>query len=432
MHRPPTTLAQLQSGALSGARRLKLSEGLAEFPRAIFDLADTLEELDLSGNALSALPDDLHRLRRLRVLFASGNPFTELPEALGACPALELVGFKACRIERVGAGALPPALRWLILTDNRIQTLPDTLGRCPRLQKLMLAGNQLRHLPDTLHACARLELVRIAANGFEELPPVLLDLPRLAWLAYAGNPFSDALEVQAVAAHPGADIDWSALDVGDRLGEGASGMIHGAQWRRDPEAPLAVAVKLFKGAVTSDGLPRSEMAACIAAGTHANLIGIEGRIVGHPRATQGLVMQRIDLRWRNLAGPPSLGSCTRDVYAPELRFTPSAALRLAQGITDAVRHLHQRGILHGDLYAHNIVCDDGGNARLGDFGAASFLPAGDEVACRALRRIEHRALGCLIEELVERLSPAVDPAERRAARDLRAMAQAVLGEARAG
>ena len=70
-----------------GTRRLQLSRGLTEFPREIFELADTLEVLDLSGNALATLPDDLHRLHRLRVLFCSDNRFTELPEAIGRCSA---------------------------------------------------------------------------------------------------------------------------------------------------------------------------------------------------------------------------------------------------------------------------------------------------------------------------------------------------------
>jgi len=36
--------------------------------------------------------------------------------------------------------ALPPMLRWLILTDNRIDRLPEVLGERPHLQKLMLSG----------------------------------------------------------------------------------------------------------------------------------------------------------------------------------------------------------------------------------------------------------------------------------------------------
>jgi Leucine-rich repeat (LRR) protein len=69
-----------------------------------------------------------------------------------------MVGFKANRIATVPAASLPARLRWLILTDNEIETLPGELGRCIDLQKLMLSGNRLHELPETLAGCHRLEL----------------------------------------------------------------------------------------------------------------------------------------------------------------------------------------------------------------------------------------------------------------------------------
>jgi hypothetical protein len=69
------SLEDLNTGKLHGIRRLDLSCGLTEFPRAIFELADSLEVLNLSGNALSSLPDDLYRLRHMRILFVSDNDF---------------------------------------------------------------------------------------------------------------------------------------------------------------------------------------------------------------------------------------------------------------------------------------------------------------------------------------------------------------------
>ena len=117
-------LGRLRAGELAGAQRLDLSCGLTELPPEVFALADSLEVLNLSGNALRTLPHDLHRLHRLRVLFCSDNQFTELPEAVGQCPRLEMVAFKANQIAQVPAAALPPQLRWLILTDNEITELP--------------------------------------------------------------------------------------------------------------------------------------------------------------------------------------------------------------------------------------------------------------------------------------------------------------------
>lgn len=392
------TLAQLKAGQLAGITRLDLSCGLTEFPREIFELADSLEILNLSGNSLNSLPDDLHRLPHLRVLFCSDNRFTELPACLGQCAKLSMIGFKANQISRVPAAALPPQLRWLILTDNRISELPQALGERPLLQKLMLAGNQLAQLPESLANCHNLELLRIASNRFTRLPQWLLALPSLTWLAYAGNPVEMAVDVADDDAI--ANIPWSALELAEVLGEGASGIIRKALWKPSGKP---VAVKLYKGSITSDGSPLHEMQACIAAGLHPNLIKVEGRVVGHPDAQAALVMDLIDPSYRNLAALPSLASCTRDIYEPGTRFSLEVALRLARGIASVGAHLHRHGITHGDLYGHNILWNEAGNCLLGDFGAASFHATADTLEARALQRIEVRAFGVLLGELLERV-----------------------------
>lgn len=188
------TLEQFQSGLADGslarAHHIRLSDGLSDFPTALYQLTETLEILDLSGNQITTLPDDLTRFKRLRIVFASNNPFTELPTVLGRIPQLEMIGFKACRIAHVPEDSLPPRLRWLILTDNQLEALPESLGNCARLQKLMLSCNQLSSLPASLARCQRLELLRIASNRFTSVPEPVFQLPALSWLALAGNPMT--------------------------------------------------------------------------------------------------------------------------------------------------------------------------------------------------------------------------------------------------
>jgi hypothetical protein len=412
------TLEQLRAGQLAGIQRLDLSCGLTEFPPEIFDLADSLEVLNLSGNALSALPADLPRLHKLRVLFCSDNQFTAVPEVLGECPLLSMVGFKANQIHTLPAAALSPMLRWLILTDNQLSEVPAELGNCTEMQKLMLAGNQLRHLPETLANCTKLELLRIADNQLTELPQWLLTMPRLAWLAYAGNPFSDPDEVAAVAATPARSIAWDQLTVQQQLGEGASGVIYRAQWQQPDASALPVAVKLFKGARTSDGLPASEMAACLSAGQHPNLIGVEGRISGHPTGAEGLVLDLIAPEFGNLAGPPSLASCTRDVYAATTSFSLDVVLHIARSIASVAQHLHAHRIMHGDLYAHNILYTTTGECLLGDFGAACFFNPDEPETALALQRLEARAFACLLDDLLTYCTAPVTSAPVQALRHL--------------
>ncbi|HHQ4804453.1 protein kinase [Aeromonas veronii] len=420
------TLEQLRAGELCGARHLKLSENLTEFPSEILSLKETLEVLDLTGNQLSTLPDELAGFGKLRIIFCSENRFTELPEVLGRCPALTMVGFKANRIATVSARALPAGLRWLILTDNAIEQLPDELGQCDALQKLMLAGNRLRELPASLANCRNLELLRIAANRIERFPEWLLLLPRLSWLAYSGNPFSEGEEARAIDDTHVAPLAWEMLALGELLGQGASGVIHRATLVGNPADEVTqasgrtdasqVAVKLFKGAVTSDGLPRCEMAASLAAGSHPNLIKVIGKVADHPSGIPALVMELIDPAFANLAGPPSLDSCTRDVYPEGLHLSVPDALAMAHGIALVAGHLHRAGIMHGDLYGHNILfargADAPARALLGDFGAASLYDRCDRERAVGLECLEVRAFGCLLEELLAHCDTQDSPLDR--------------------
>ncbi len=396
------TLDQLHSGQLSGIARVNLAAcGLEDFPPALFDLADSLEILDLSSNDLSTLPDQLPLLHRLKVLFLNHNQFETVPAVLARCPQLSMIGFKANRLTTLPENALPPQTRWLILTDNRLETLPQSMGSLRHLQKLMLAGNRLQTLPDEMAACLNLELVRLAANQLQALPAWLLTLPRLAWLAYAGNPFCADWPAPTSASTPLPAIDWSNLMVGEILGQGASGIISKGRWHTHSDV-VDVAIKLFKGDITSDGYPADEMRACLAAGYHDNLISPIGRVTNHPDDKQGLVFPLVPVSFRSLGGPPSLESCTRDTYPESLEFSLDRALRIAASIAAAVAHLHQRGILHGDVYAHNTLVDDTGTALLGDFGAASFYPRQSATLGPAFERLEVRAFGCLLEDLLER------------------------------
>ncbi|KAI1770626.1 outer arm dynein light chain 1 [Hypoxylon cercidicola] len=356
----------------------KLSKPLNRFPIEIFDLASSLEHLDLSGTGLSTLPEDFGRLEKLKIAFFSNCNFSVFPGQLAACPELEMVAFRGNQMVEVPEDSLPPRLRWLILTNNRIGSLPRSVGKCSRLQKCMLAGNELRCLPDEMAACRKLGLLRLSANRMAELPSWLFDLPELAFLSFAGNPCC-SLVTPSKDGH-GRDttpfrslpeVSWADLDVYDLLGEGASGVISKGLWNGIDSAQ-EVAIKLFKGDVTSDGTPADEMLACITAGSHANLIDPLGKIHDHPHK-EGLVMQLVPPHFKTLGQPPSLQSCTRDCFSQESRLTARQGLRILQGIAAAACHLHERGVAHGDLYAHNILySEEDEHALLGDFGAASI------------------------------------------------------------
>jgi hypothetical protein len=371
--------------------------GLEAVPREVFAHAATLEQLDLSGNRITTLPDEFTELRSLRRLFLSNNPIEVFPRVLGQLPHLEMVGLKSCRLRRVDEDALPQQLRWLILTDNQLESLPESLGHRPRLQKLALAGNRLRSLPRSLVNATALELLRVSANQLQTFPREVLALPRLAWLAFAGNPFSLR---PAASAKP---VAWNTLELHEVLGSGASGVISRATIRG---SGAQVAVKVFKGAVTSDGLPEDEVRTWLLAGAHEHLVAPEGRVTDHPEGADALVLSLIPPRYRALGGPPDFESCTRDVMPADLALTASQFRAVVKGVASAAAHLHARGLSHGDLYAHNTRVDAEGHAVVGDFGAASVLEGLDAEARAGVERMEVRAFAALVDDLLKCGAPA--------------------------
>jgi len=392
----------MQNNQKIDTTEFRLSDNLENFPREIFDLSDTLELLDLSGNRLSELPSDFGRFKKLRILFLSNNMFTEIPKVLSECPALTMIGFKSNRINQWPEDAMPDKVRWLILTDNQIGKLPDSIGKLKHLQKLMLAGNQISTLPKTMRECKNLELIRLSANRLERLPVWLFTLPRLSWLACAGNPCTSA---PLPDSNTLAEIAWEDISLHEELGEGASGVISRAVVKDE----VSAAIKVFKGEVTSDGYPADEMSASIAAGEHRNLNTPHGKVSEHPEEKEALVFPLIPSIYCNLGNPPNFDSCTRDIYDEEASFSPSRILRITSDVISAAVHLHERGINHGDLYAHNILVDKSGHSLLGDFGAATLYD--HSLYGNSFEQLEVRAFGCLLEDLLDHCTAKDDTEE---------------------
>ncbi len=386
------TLKELKSGNLIGSKNIKIAAGLETFPQELYSLVDTLEVLDLTDNNLTTLPDDFDKFKKLKILFLSNNQFNHVPKILAKLPILSMIGMRNNKIKIFEENSLPLSTRWLILTDNELTSLPQSIGDLKLLQKCMLSGNKLSFLPESLNKCFNLELLRIAANKLTSFPTSLLSLPKLSWLAYSGNPFCKK--------HPESKnelqiIDWDELEIKELLGEGASGNIYKAIYNKNE-----VAVKIFKGEITSDGLPQEEMDINISMGVHENLIDVLAQVSKHPEGKDVLMLELIPSTFYNLGLPPSLDSCTRDVYPSNFKLSTQASLKILKGMANAAVHMHERGIMHGDFYAHNILIDKNNNSILGDFGGASYYEKEDLEISNNLEQLEVRAFGCLIEELL--------------------------------
>lgn len=440
---------------------------LAALPASISRFS-SLVKLDVSNNpALHDFPD---LPPSITTLFALGTGFTTIPPAVAALPALRMLSFKSAKLRDLGMLALPASLQWLILTDNQLTSVPSSIGRLTRMRKFMLANNELDSLPASMANMLELELLRISNNRLTVIPNWLHKLPKLTWLAIAGNPC--VASAPARASLP--TVSFSELSLGQRLGEGTSSVVRKGEWHSKP-----VAVKLYKSALSSDGRNIDEVRASCAV-DHENVLRWLGFVaeggamdMGHGGAAAAAMGGASGVggsgSWKlvglvewapgfaSLGKPPSMDTVTRDTYPAGTQFTGGEIHDIAVGIAAAMQHLHSRGLAHGDLYAHNILwkraaaaaaaaaegssssaaaaargggrghgrrgteqldgAADGAHAtaKLSDFGAAFYYGAEHAVA---YERMEQRAYGFLLEELLERhdgSEPRMLPSVRAAA-----------------
>jgi hypothetical protein len=383
-----------------------------------------ITKLDLFNTNISSLPSNLPTyLPNLSVLFCMKNKFTTVPAVIGQCPKLQMVSFKSNNIREIHPDALNSQLRWLILTDNQLTSIPSTIGKCIHLQKCMLSGNCLESLPLEIANCHNLELIRLASNRLKEPPMSLLNLPKLSWVAFSGNPFlfqhcgSSGAQVQKTTwekhSVPLKEFSHEELDdpsKGIELGMGASGITRKYTLKtlkcnfdnvdddENVKESVDVAVKEYYSTMTSDGNPQEERKISMIASS----LGCQSLIKVLGQTKKGSLVMELLTDYKVLAGPPSMETCSRDVYDEGMKISVKRAASMVEHLLYALMKLHEQGICHGDFYGHNILISNVYEDRvwLTDFGAA-FLYDEKSQYGKLVEAIERRAFGHLIREICD-------------------------------
>eukprot|EP00986_Skeletonema_menzelii_P018955 scaffold27037_cov134-Skeletonema_menzelii.AAC.2 len=354
----------------------------------------SLKKLDLNNNQLKMLPQAIENIPSLEILFLSENKFVAIPE-LNKMKKLRVLSLRGNLITNLSSLNLPTAaLEWLILTNNRIQTIDPDIKDLKLLKKLMLSHNNISEIPEELGHCHDLELIRLADNNILSVPTSVLGLSKLAWISLSGNPFSS---LQSTPTQEAKVILESDLEIyeSDVLGSGASGTVYKGRYRGED-----VAVKIFRAmSKGSDG--NSEDEANI-----NNLIDTPFAIsaLGVIPAQQaeeggkykGMVMKLLDGTYP-MGIVPSFQTVTRDEDAAPhaTNLSTSQVMGTIWNVANALEYIHTRGVCHGDVYLHNVLRDGEGIARLSDWGASFVYDKRAEI-----EKIEVLAFGRLVQDLL--------------------------------
>jgi serine/threonine-protein kinase len=144
-----------------------------------------------------------------------------------------------------------------------------------------------------------------------------------------------------------------------RLGAGGMGDVYRAY---DQTLHRPVAIKVLRADEADEGAARGRLlreARAAAALNHPNICTIHE--VGEDNGQAFLAMELVD------------GEPLHRVIPPGTGLPVNRLLACAIQVADALAHAHERGVLHRDLKAQNIVITPAGRAKVLDFGLAKRI-----------------------------------------------------------
>ena len=163
-------------------------------------------KLDLSASSLAMLADEpVQKLRRceraLVTLNLCDNRLASLPDSLGVLHGLKSLLAHGNQLSSVPSTIRKlAALQALDLADNQLATLPDSIGELRQLRVLLLHNNQLHELPSTFGATMpSLQTMTLSSNKLTQLPQSVSALEGLEKLALSFNAL-----IESALVHLGA------------------------------------------------------------------------------------------------------------------------------------------------------------------------------------------------------------------------------------
>src|SRR5262245_29060203 len=147
----------------------------------------------------------------------------------------------------------------------------------------------------------------------------------------------------------------------DRIGAGGMGEVYRA---RDTRLGRTVAIKVLPEAVADDSDRRARFvreAQAAAALSHPNIAALYE--IGEDRGRLFLVFEFVP------------GEPLRTVIGGR-PLNPRRAVQFAMQIADALADAHSAGIVHRDIKPDNIIVTPKGNAKILDFGLATWTAGG--------------------------------------------------------
>ncbi|XP_043926633.1 DISP complex protein LRCH3 isoform X4 [Protopterus annectens] len=167
----------LEEGAITGCLNLS-GRKLKEFPRsaANHDLTDTIQA-DLSRNRLSDISAEICQFVSLESLNLYQNCIRFIPEAVLNLQTLTCLNVSRNQLSTLPAYVCSLPLKVLIVSNNKLLSLPEEIGQLRHLTELDVSCNEIQTLPPQIGNLESLRDLNIRRNHLLRLPEELAELP---------------------------------------------------------------------------------------------------------------------------------------------------------------------------------------------------------------------------------------------------------------
>lgn len=125
---------------------------------------------DLSRNRFCELPEDVTSFAFLERLLLYHNAIRSIPESVRGLHSLTYLDLRSNQLTVLPREICLLPLQIFLISNNRLTTLPDELGRMSDLTELDAGCNQLTHLPARLSELTNLRALCLRSNQLVYLP----------------------------------------------------------------------------------------------------------------------------------------------------------------------------------------------------------------------------------------------------------------------
>nr|XP_006824144.1 PREDICTED: p53-induced protein with a death domain-like [Saccoglossus kowalevskii] len=162
-------------------------EGLTAVPPSISSVTN-LNKLDLSDNDLSILPGGIAKLKQLKELNLSMNAFQEIPSCVYELKTLTLLLALRNNIKTLSSDiALLNQLTVLNVSFNQMNSIPPAVYNLHSLRELHVCGNNISSIAQDISKLTELHTLNVSDNNIKVLPSSVFHLRGLKDLRINNN-----------------------------------------------------------------------------------------------------------------------------------------------------------------------------------------------------------------------------------------------------